>query len=336
MQEACFVIAQHLSPHHVSLLTTLLARETTMPVVQVDGRSDLLGGVVYVTPPGRNIIHEQNRFVLQPTLERGPKQSIDTLLFSLAANAPTRSVAVILSGSGSDGSLGCRQLKSAGGTVIVQDSKTAKYPSMPQGALSATTVDTVLPAEHIGAYLNQRGTAVTAAPAPHTRSEFDQILERVNVSSNIDFRGYKPNTITRRIQQRLVATRCSSYAAYLRFLDEHHEEIQQLAHNCLISVTTFFRDPLAFDTLLGAVKERYTQVVSDPFRVWVPGCATGEEAYTLAMALTQVLPHRRIQIFATDLGEAAIAVGRKGIYAAPTMKEVPLECSAQYLSLIHI
>jgi two-component system CheB/CheR fusion protein len=330
MQDYCFVIAQHLSPHHVSLLTTLLARETTMPVVQVDGRADVLGGVVYVTPPGRNIIYEQNRFVLQPTMERGPKPSIDTLLFSLAASAPTRSLAVILSGSGSDGSLGCRQLKSAGGAVIVQDPKTAKYPSMPQAALSAATVDTVLPAEQIGAYLNQRGPAVMADPAPHTRSEFGQILERINVSTNIDFRGYKPNTITRRIQQRLVATRCSSYAAYLRFLDEHHEEIQQLAHNCLISVTAFFRDPLAFDTLMAAVKERYTQVVSDPFRVWVPGCATGEEAYTLAMALTQALPHRRVQIFATDLDEAAISFGRKGIYAAPAMKEVPLEFSAQY------
>ncbi|MFN7646141.1 MAG: EAL domain-containing protein [Acidobacteriota bacterium] len=330
IQDTCFVIAQHLSPHHVSLLTTLLARETTLPVVQVDNRAEVLGGVIYVTPPGRNIIYEQNRFILQPTMERGPKPSIDTLLFSLAANVPTRSVAVILSGSGSDGSLGCRQLKSAGGAVIVQDPKTAKYSSMPQAALSATTVDSVLLADQIGSYLNQRGQTAMASPTPHTRSEFDQILERINLSTNIDFRGYKPNTITRRIQQRLVDTRCSSYAAYLRYLDENHEEIQQLAHNCLISVTTFFRDSLAFDSLLAAVKERYKQMVPDPFRVWVPGCATGEEAYTLAIALTHALPHRRVQIFATDLDEAAIAFGRKAIYAAPSMKEVPLEFSAQH------
>jgi two-component system CheB/CheR fusion protein len=328
-QDTCYVIAQHLSPHHVSLLTTLLARETTIPVVQVEHRTDVLGGAIYVTPPSRNIVFESNRFLLQPTFERGPKPSIDTLLYSLAHNVPERSVAVILSGSGSDGSLGARQLKSAGGMVVVQDPKTAKYPSMPEAAIAATTPDTILPPEQIGAFLNQQRASVPA-PAPHSRSELDQILERINVSTKIDFRGYKPNTITRRIKQRLVATRCSSYAAYLQFLDEHHEEIQQLAHNCLISVTSFFRDAAAFDALLDTIKERFSDAASEPFRIWVPGCATGEEAYTLAIALNHVLPHRRVQIFATDLDEAAIAFGRKAVYAAPSVKDVPVEYSSQH------
>jgi two-component system CheB/CheR fusion protein len=326
----CYVIAQHLSPHHVSLLTTLLARETTITVLQAEHLSEVRAGVIYVTPPSRNIVLDQNRFLLKPTGERGPKPSIDTLLFSLAVHAPARSIGVILSGSGSDGSLGARQLKAAGGTVIVQEPKSAKYPSMPQAAIAAANVDAVLIPTDIGEFLTKRGAAPVASPAPHSRSELDQILERINLSTNIDFRGYKANTITRRIQQRLVATRCTSYANYLRHLDENHEEIQHLAQNCLISVTNFFRDPPAFESLLATLKERHSQVVAEPFRVWVPGCATGEEAYTLAMGLTQILPHLRIQIFATDLDEAAIAFGRKAIYAAPSVKDVPPEFAARH------
>jgi len=324
----CFVVAQHLSPHHVSLLTTLLARETPIPVVQLEHRAEARTGVIYVTPPSRNVIFDGDRFLLKPTSERGPKPSIDTLLFSLAANAPTRSTGIILSGSGSDGSLGARQLKTAGGTVIAQEPKTAKYPSMPQAAIAAATVDAVLPPGQIGAYLTKLGGVSAPGPAPHSRSEFDQILERINLSTNIDFRGYKVNTITRRIQQRLIATRCSTYAGYLRLLDENHDEIQQLAQNCLISVTNFFRDPAAFESLLATLKARHGQPVAEPFRVWVPGCATGEEAYSLALALAHTLPHRRLQIFATDLDEAAIAFGRKATYAAPSVKDVPAEFAA--------
>lgn len=329
-QGYCYVIAQHLSPHHASRLATLLARETQLPVSQVEHLAEVRGGVIYVTPPSRNILFDDNRFQLQPTIARGQKPSIDSLLFSLAVQAPTRSIGIILSGSGSDGSLGARQLKIAGGTVIVQDPRTAKYPAMPQAAIAATTVDAILPPGQMGDYLTKRGAIPLDTPAPHSRSELDQILERINLSTNIDFRGYKANTIARRIQQRLAATRCTSYADYLRLLDEDHDEIQKLAQNCLIPVTSFFRDPPAFDSLLAALKERHSQPTLEPFRVWVPGCATGEEAYSLAIALSHALPHRRLQIFATDLDEAAIAFGRKATYAAPSVKDVPAEFAARH------
>lgn len=325
-REFSYVIAQHLSPTHMSMLTTLLARETSLPVYQVEDGMAIEAGAIYVTPPNADVLYQKDGFHLQAPSERGPKPSIDTLLFSLAKHIAERTIAVILSGSGSDGSIGARQLKSAGGYLIVQEPKSAKYPSMPQAALATGMADAVLIPEDIGPHL-ERLRAATPAAKPvrisRRQSEVDQVLERINVRAAIDFRGYKTNTIYRRIQQRMVATRAASMADYLELLDENHEEIQTLAQNCLISVTSFFRDKSAFEELARVLSKRISANSTEPVRAWAAGCATGEEAYTLSMMLASLFPTRRIQIFATDLDESAIAFARKATYAAGSVKDMP-------------
>lgn len=331
-----YVVAQHLSPQHVSMLTALLARETCLQVVQIESEIDIVPGTIYVTPPNHNVVYDKGRWCLEEPNHRGPKPSVDRLLFSLSLEVPEQSIGVILSGSGSDGSLGARQLKLAGGRLIVQDPRSAKYSSMPQAAIATGLADAVLDPGEIGRQLEQwmgEPVRTVVVPAGKKRNvEVEQVLERINVFTNIDFRGYKSNTITRRIQQRLSATGCATMADYLKLLDENHEEIQNLAQNCLISVTSFFRDPQAFAALGEAISQRFPRTSSEPFRVWVPGCATGEEAYSLSMLLSTVMPTRRIQIFATDLDENAIAIGRKAHYAPASVSELTPEQVAKYFS----
>jgi two-component system CheB/CheR fusion protein len=323
-----YVVAQHLAPQHSSMLTDLLARETSMPVRQLNRDALMEPACIYVTAPNTNIEFRQGYLrVLDPN-DRGPKPSVDRLLQSLAAEIPERAIAVILSGSGSDGSQGVRALKAAGGRVIAQDPRTAKYSGMPQAALATGCVDAVLPPEEIGPYLIRLRDR-TDAPKPSRQrrrsSEIEQILEKINLATNIDFRGYKSNTISRRIQQRMLATRCQNLKEYITLLDENHDEAQNLAQSCLISVTSFFRDEAAFDALASAFLSRHSGPSKEPIRVWVPGCATGEECYSLAIVLSQTLPGRRIQIFGTDLDENAVTFARKGLYPAAVIKDLPQE-----------
>lgn len=248
---------------------------------------------------------------------------------------PQQSVAVILSGSGSDGSMGVKKLKNAGGYLIAQEPRSAKYASMPQAAISTGAVDAILPPEAIGPHLDQLANqppAVRTGKANRRSGEIDQVMERINLFSGIDFRGYKTNTIYRRIQQRLSATRTATLADYLRLLDQDHEEVQTLAQNCLVSVTSFFRDSASFEAFGEYASERIAAQASEPIRVWVAGCATGEEAYSMSILLSHKFPERKIQIFATDLDENAIAVARKGIYAAAAVKDIPPEYARGHLS----
>ncbi|GAB4368127.1 MAG: hypothetical protein OHK0021_11420 [Bryobacter sp.] len=318
-----YVIAQHLSPTHLSMLTALLSRETTLPVVQIEDDTDVSPSTIYVTPPNADVVFEQGSFRLQAPQERGPKPSVDTLLLSIARNLPERSVAVILSGSGSDGALGARQLKNSGGYLIVQQPSTAKYPPMPQSAIATGLADAVLPPEQIGPYLETLKEQFAAMPyrrVVRRPSDIDKVLECLLRQTGIDFGGYKPNTIYRRIQQRISATRSANMTEYLNHLQENPEEIRNLTQHCLISVTEFFRDPEAWGELEKHLRERIDPAAPEPIRAWVAGCATGEEAYTLAILLSRHAPMRRIQIFATDLDDHAIHFARRAIYPAAAVK----------------
>jgi two-component system, chemotaxis family, CheB/CheR fusion protein len=334
--EGCFsyVVAQHLAPQHSSMLTDLLARETTMSVRQLDSDVMMEPATIFVTAPNTNVIYRDGYLRLVQPNDRGPKPSVDALLESLANEIPDRSVAVILSGSGSDGSRGVRALKTAGGFVVSQDPRTAKYSGMPQAAIATGLVDAVLPPEEIGPYLlrlREYQDSPKSRSAPRRRtSEVDQILEKINLATNIDFRGYKQNTISRRIQQRLLATRCQNLREYISLLDENHEEVQNLAQNCLISVTSFFRDQFAFDAIAERVRTHLAKPTTDPIRVWVPGCATGEEVYSLSIVLASNLPGRRVQIFGTDLDDNAIAFARKGLYPTASTAGLPPEITSRY------
>ncbi len=322
-----YVVAQHLAPQHSSMLTDLLARETLLKVSQLDDDVLMEPGVIYITAPNHDVTYRDGWLRLQPPSARGPKPSVDTLLVSLADEVPKRTIGVILSGSGSDGAAGVRQLKAAGGVVLAQDPQLAKYASMPQSAIATGCVDRVLPAEHIGPFiqkLRESDAQLVLETGPRRRvTQIDKVLEKVMIATNVDFRGYKINTLTRRINQRMVATDCATIQDYLVLLDNSHEEIRMLAHNCLVSVTSFFRESSYFDSLANIIRQRVIPDVQDPFRVWVPGCATGEEAYSLAILLTDLLPLRRVQIFGTDLDEQAIAYARRAWYPAHQVRSIP-------------
>jgi len=321
-----YVVAQHLAPQHSSMLADLLSRETVLAVKQLDEDTVMEAGSIYVTAPNRNVVYRDGWLRLQTPSLRGPKPSVDTLLSSLAEEFPRRAIAIILSGSGSDGSIGAKRLKVAGGLVIAQDSKTAKYPSMPKSAIATTCVDRTLPTEQIGPSLQQCREQGLNPPQPNPvrkkSSQVEQILEKISLATSIDFRGYKSNTISRRINQRIVATRSATLQDYITLLDNNHEELQNLAQNCLVSVTSFFREDGRFEALGSLLKLRADASTVEPFRVWVPGCATGEETYSLSMMLAEIMPARRIQIFGTDLDQAAITVARRGWYPVGQLRNV--------------
>ena len=321
-----YVVAQHLAPQHSSMLTDLLSRETALTVLQLDNDVKMQPGHIYVTAPNHDVIYQNGILHLQSPSIRGPKPSVDVLLGSLAEEQPFRSIGIILSGSGSDGSLGVRRLKSAGGLVIAQEPKLAKYSSMPQSAIATGCVDKILGADQIGPFLEEfREQGVVALPAPSGRkksSEVDQILEKISLATNIDFRGYKSSTISRRINQRLSTTRSNSLTEYINLLDNNREEVQNLAQNCLVSVTSFFREDSYFQSLAELFRLRANPSSTEPLRVWVPGCATGEETFSLSILLARTIPNRRIQIFGTDLDEAAINIARKGWYPASQLRSV--------------
>jgi two-component system, chemotaxis family, CheB/CheR fusion protein len=330
-----YVVAQHLAPQHSSMLTELLARETLLNVRQLEQDTEMQPGTIYVTAPNHDVVYRSGFLRLQAPNPRGPKPSVDALLSSLAEELPHRSVAIILSGSGSDGAIGVRRLKSAGGVILAQEPKTAKYSSMPQSAIATGCVNRVLPPEQIGLclrdYIEKGEEAVSAPPSRKRTAEVDLVLEKISLATNIDFRGYKSNTISRRINQRLLATRSQSLRDYIALLDNDREEVKNLAQNCLVSVTSFYREAANFETLGELIRLRSSGSALEPYRVWVPGCATGEEPYTISMALTEMLPGRRIQIFGTDLDEEAIALARRGIYAAAQTSTVPPEMATRFL-----
>lgn len=329
-----YVVAQHLAPQHSSMLTDLLSRETLLHVKQLDDDCLMEPGFIYVTAPNHDVFYSQGWLRLRTPSERGPKPNVDTLFMSLADEQPRRTVAIILSGSGSDGAIGARHLKAAGGLVIAQDPKMAKYSSMPQSAIATGCVDRVLPTEQIGPFLqNYRDQGIPNIHEGSSRkksSEVDRILEKISLATNIDFRGYKSNTISRRINQRLLSTHCSSLQEYINLLDNDPNEVQTLAQNCLVSVTSFFREDSYFQALGDLLRLRAQPDSTEPFRVWVPGCATGEETYSLSMLLADLMPDRRVQIFGTDLDEAAITVARRGWYPLSQVKTVPVAVLAEH------
>jgi two-component system CheB/CheR fusion protein len=330
----CYVIAQHLAPQHTSMLNSLLSRDTAMPVLTLQERQPLTPNVVFVTPPNHNVVLRHDQLELVAPFEKGPKPSIDELFVSISESAYLPAVGILLSGSGSDGTLGARRLKASGGYIIAQEPRLAKYPSMPQSAISAGCVDWVLPAEEIGPFLSKIPWSPQKTPNPaSTRSkssEIERILEKISLATQIDFRGYKQNTLNRRINQRLIATQCNNLEEYINLLDSNRDEVLQLARACLVSVTGFFREKHHFEALGALIATRPTIPANQAYRVWVPACATGEEAFSLSILLGNLFPNNRIQIFGTDLDEAAITVARRAWYPRDAVMALPPEIIAAH------
>jgi two-component system CheB/CheR fusion protein len=321
---AAVIVVQHLSPDHRSLMPELLARQTRMPVHTAEDGMVLEPDRLILNPPGKDLTIEAGILrVRDPEPGRLLHLPIDTLLSSLAQYAGDRVVAAILSGTGSDGTRGCRAIKESGGTVLVQDPADARFDGMPRSAISQATVDLVAPAADIaGALVGevQRRSEGGMMPPPGDQDDIDRILAWLSAQTTTDFSEYKRTTVLRRIERRMVMNQCGSAPEYLAFLQANPAEAGQLVRELLICVTRFFRDPEAFAALqeqvIAPMFDRHAD--GSPMRVWVPGCATGEEAYTLAILFSEEAERRgaqlNLKIFATDLDRVSVEAASAGVY----------------------
>jgi two-component system CheB/CheR fusion protein len=324
-----FVLVQHLAPKHESFLSELLSRATTMPVKQASEGDLVLPDHVYVIPPNVEMVIRRRHLHLMPRGEApGPHLSIDTFLRSLADDQESEAIGILLSGSSSDGALGMAAIKSAGGITIAQEEHSAKYGSMPHSAIATGAADFVLTPEQIArelvriAGLPRIGDGDPERPFDGTPVEVDghltRIFRQVQNATGIDFSLYKQNTIKRRIKRRMVLHRIARLEDYLAYLRGHAEEARTLHEDLLVNVTGFFRDPESYEALTTLVFPAICRDGSGPVRIWVPGCSTGEEAYSIAISLFEFLGDRSgsvpLQLFATDLSERAIEIARVGVY----------------------
>jgi two-component system CheB/CheR fusion protein len=335
-----FVIVQHLDPTHKGILAELLQRVTPMKVSQIKDRTRVQPDRVYVIPPNKDLsILHGVLHLLDPVAPRGLRLPIDFFLRSLAADSEDHSIGVILSGMGADGTLGLKAIKEKAGVVFVQDPASAKFDGMPRSAVEAGLADIVAPVEalpgKIIAYL--RHVPLVASPGlaeeDKSHSAFEKIVILLRAQTGHDFSLYKTNTVYRRIERRMGIHQIRRIATYVRFLQENPHELELLFKELLIGVTNFFRDPAAWEQLKAEVipallKDRPP---SQALRVWVPACATGEEAYSLAIvfkeALEQLKPAQKhtLQIFATDLDRDAIGKARAGVFPANIAADVSPE-----------
>ena len=319
-----FVVIQHLAPTHISHMAEILARQTAMKVVEAADRAPVEANCVYTIPPNRYIFIEDGVLRLTEPIKRaGLKLPIDFFLRSLAHDRGAGAIAVLFSGGGSDGTLGIREVRGAGGLVIVQHPETAQFDSMVESAIATGLVDFVLPVREIPDKLLEyvQEISVNDGAMSQTVSEnIDSILELLVNETKSDFRCYKKTTVRRRIERRMGINHIREISAYYRFLRDNPAELTRLAKDMLIGVTSFFRDPEAFAVLreraiVPIVRESNN---THPIRAWIAGCASGEKAYSVAILFMEemgrVKKNLSLQIFASDVDSQALSSARNGIY----------------------
>ncbi len=329
---APIVIAQHLDPSRQSSLDVILQHNTKLSVEVVSSGAALKPGTIYVIAANRHVIIKDHSIEIQNDYVRHPRPSIDLLLSSAAAAYGEHLIAVILTGAGHDGTAGAVEVKNAGGTVIIQDPQTARYPSMPR-ALPPNVVDFEVSIEGLGSMISDLLSGIVIAPKEEQTDDLLQhILAYVSRQTSIDFRQYKASTILRRIRRRMNATHCQTLKDYEQYLLAYHEEVNELVNAFLINVTQFFRDGEAFEFLKNEVLPPLIAQArgrDKVLRFWAAGCATGEEPYSLAMLVTDMLgaelPEWSIKLFATDLDKMSIGFARRGIYSEAMLKGLPVE-----------
>ena len=331
-----YVVIQHLDPSHPSLLPGLLARITRMPVREGQDGLTVEPDHVYVIPSNVDMTLEQGTLTLRPRTQRsGQHFAIDTFFRSLAHDRQQQAIGVLLSGTASDGTLGLQAIKAAGGITFAQDAHTAAFPQMPQSAIAVGCVDRVLPPEETARELVRLSAhPYVAQPEelnelpPGEEQSLTALLRLLRTEKGVDFLAYKPATLKRRILHRMAVQHLDRLADYVAYLETHQDEVEALYQNVLIHVTSFFRDPDAFDALrrlaFPAMVER--RAPGDPIRVWVSGCSSGEEAYSLLICLREFLDEHTlsipVQLFATDINQKALEQARVGIYPEAALHEV--------------
>ena len=337
-----FVLVQHLDPKHHSILTELLGRKTAMSVTEVSDGVSVAPNHVYVIPPNASMTISDHTLHLGPREEsHGAHMSVDHFMRSLAEHKGNRAIGVILSGSGSDGTLGMGEIQAHGGVTFAQDDETAKYDGMPRSAVAAGYVDYILPPKGIAKelwriarhpYLERQTkseAAGEASPVPGTGlNAIFQILRRV---TGVDFTHYRQTTILRRIERRMVVHKIHKLGEYVKYVQNNPAEVKALYQDMLINVTSFFRGPRVFDALKTTVFPAMQKNLSreSGIRIWTPGCASGEETYSVAIALLEFLGDKAsqipIQFFGTDVSESSVVRARNGAYPENIQADVSPE-----------
>jgi two-component system CheB/CheR fusion protein len=327
---AVFVVIMHLDPQVQSDLTSILAGSTRMPVVQVRDTESIKPNRVYVIPPDRRLELTDGQIAAAKFAEpRGQRAPIDLFFRSIGEHGD--GFAIILTGAGADGTLGVRAVKEAGGIILVQDPREAEYPSMPRSAIATGIADVVLPVRELADRLVEliRARQTDAIGDQEVDEELlRRVLAHLRVRTGHDFSKYKRSTILRRLARRMQVTRTEDLRAYYEFLRENPEEAQALLSDLLISVTTFFRDRDSFEALKAQVLPQLFEAkeITETLRIWIPGCATGEEAYSIAMLILEEAGRHdlrpSIQVFASDMDGRALAVAREGRYPAAIETDV--------------
>ena len=347
MDGTAFVVIQHLAPEHKTMMDSLLARHTKMQVVVASEGLPLQGGHVYVIPPGTTMTVSAGRLRLVPRPATGVTLPIDAFFESLAVEAASRAIGIVLSGTGSDGTRGAQALDEAGAWMLAQDPQTARFDGMPRSVIASGACDHVLSPEGLASEVAGIVASGEARPGhksgqggPSDDMALEPVLRMLGGVMRVDFAQYKPSTILRRVERRMIANGLGSLQGYADFLSSHPEEIDTLRRELLIPVTRFFRDTEAFEVLreqaLRPLVRARAANPTEPFRVWIIATATGEEAYSITMLLLQLIaehaPGLALKVFATDVEPAYIERAATGRYHESDLADVPEALRARWFT----
>lgn len=346
-----FIIVQHLAPDHKSILSDLIRRYTRMQVFEVEDGMEVKANCVYIIPPNHDMaLLNGSLQLLKSSSKHGPRLPVDFLFRSIAQDQQEKAICIVLSGAGSDGTLGVKAVKEAGGMAMAQIPSSTEYDSMPRSAIATGLIDYQLSPSEMPAQLltyvahafGRTPQLITIANQPKTQNALKKIFVLLRAQTMHDFSQYKPNTINRRIERRMAVQQIETLEDYIKFLQQTPAEVDALFHDLLIGVTNFFRDPDAFEMIEKLVIPRiFAERSGDQLiRVWSCGCSTGEEAYSLAMLLAEhqekIRSNFKIQVFATDIDNQGIATARAGIYPASIAADISPERLAHFFSPIHV
>jgi diguanylate cyclase (GGDEF)-like protein/PAS domain S-box-containing protein len=341
---ASFVLAQHVSPTHQSLLAELLSPKTNLRVRYLNKPMVPLKNSVLIVPPNADVIVQGGKVVPQSVegvRARGPRPSIDRLFTSLASEFGERAVGIVLSGTGTDGAAGAAAIKAAGGIVLVQDPKTAQFDAMPLAVIQSNLYDAVLSPSQMGAALVRIASAQgdgmdsdsIATLLPEKAIHQIKLLVRKRTGLNLSH--YKGSTVLRRVHRRMQLAGCMNLDEYLAFLTGDAEEAKRLAGDLSVRVTSFFRDPLLFKPLNAVIVEKVRRLApGDVLRIWVPGCASGEEAYSIAILIMEAFRAARalpsFLMFVSDINPESVAMARNGKYPEASLEKLPEPLRKRY------
>ena len=342
-----FVLVQHLAPDHKSILTELIRRYTRMQVFEVEDGMAVQPNCAYIIPPNRDMAFLNGTLqLLEPSAPRGQRMPIDFFFRSLAQDQHERAICIVLSGTGSDGTLGVRAIKGEAGMVMAQSPASTEYDGMPRSAIATGLVDYELPPaempDYLIAYVSRafgQPPRPATAPAPKAENALKKILILMRAQVGHDFSQYKPSTIHRRIERRMAVHQIETIDGYVKYLQQTTAEVDALFRDLLIGVTNFFRDPEVFQAIEEQVIPKLfagKPAAGAVIRVWTPGCSTGEEAYSLAILLVErqaaMKQGFKVQVFATDIDSQAIATARVGLYPASIAADISPERLARFFT----